>query len=129
MLNPARGPLIREDGAAEGAARGLDRRRRARHALSVSAAARSIRLWRFPNVILTPHISGSSLSPRYRERIWDIFVQNVERFLDGRPLLNELSRDQLSGERVAEPVLRLRTSQACSCRACSQYLSSPGAYW
>ena len=33
----------------------------------------------------------------YRERTWDIFTQNVDRFLDGRPLLNELSSDQLSG--------------------------------
>jgi phosphoglycerate dehydrogenase-like enzyme len=55
-------------------------------------------LWCFPNVIFTPHISGSSLSPHYTERIWDIFVQNVERILAGRPLLNELSTKKLNGE-------------------------------
>ena len=52
----------------------------------------------FPNVILTPHISGSAQSPRFLDRIWDIFVQNVERWLSGRCLLNELSIAQLRGE-------------------------------
>jgi len=55
-------------------------------------------LWQFPNVILTPHISGSAQSPRFLDRIWEIFVQNVERCLLGQPLLNELSVAQLRGE-------------------------------
>jgi phosphoglycerate dehydrogenase-like enzyme len=48
-------------------------------------------LWRFENVILTPHISGSSLSPFFTQRIWDIFLDNVSRFGSGSPLLNELT--------------------------------------
>ena len=52
-------------------------------------------LWGMRNVILTPHISGTFESPHTMQRIWDIFVQNVERFLSGRPLLNELTREQL----------------------------------
>ena len=54
-------------------------------------------LWRFPNVIMTPHISGSSLSPNYLPRIYDILTQNVKRYMAGEPLLNELSADQLNG--------------------------------
>jgi phosphoglycerate dehydrogenase-like enzyme len=54
-------------------------------------------LWRFPNVIFTPHISGSSLSPHFLERIWEIFLENVQRYLDGMPLLNQLTPEQLSG--------------------------------
>ena len=96
VLNPARGPLIREgallkalrDGWIAGAA--LDTHYQ--YPLPILHP-----LWRFPNVILTPHISGSSLSPRFRERIWDIFLQNADRFRAGLPLLNELSRDQLNG--------------------------------
>jgi len=55
-------------------------------------------LWRFPNVIMTPHISGSSLSPHTLGRSWDILVQNVERYTSGSTLLNELTSTQLSGE-------------------------------
>jgi len=50
-----------------------------------------------PNVILTPHISGSSLGPHFLERTWHIFLENVRRYLEGRPLLNELTADQLEG--------------------------------
>ncbi|MEO6569521.1 MAG: hypothetical protein ABIO94_12215, partial [Opitutaceae bacterium] len=54
-------------------------------------------LWRFPNVIFTPHISGSSLSPKFKERLWEIFSLNTERLMRGEPLLNELTGAQLSG--------------------------------
>lgn len=52
-------------------------------------------LWTMPNVILTPHIAGSALSPKFVPRTSDLFEQNVMRFLEGRELLNELGRDQL----------------------------------
>lgn len=43
-------------------------------------------LWRLGNVILTPHTAG--FSPHYGERAIEIFVQNLQRYLEGRPLLN-----------------------------------------
>jgi len=49
-----------------------------------------------PNVILTPHISGSSLSQNFNRRVWEIFQNNVQRYRAGQPLLNELSPRQLS---------------------------------
>ncbi|MGH9343057.1 MAG: hypothetical protein ACRD19_04780, partial [Terriglobia bacterium] len=55
-------------------------------------------LWRFSNVIMTPHISGSDKSPHFLERSWDILVRNVTRFVAGEALLNELSPRQLQGE-------------------------------
>ena len=48
-------------------------------------------LWHFPNVILTPHISGADKSTDFPGRMGDLFIQNVQRFLEGRPLLNELT--------------------------------------
>ena len=43
-------------------------------------------LWALPNVILTPHVSGAT--PRYLERALDLFVENLARYLEGRPLRN-----------------------------------------
>ena len=53
--------------------------------------------WQFPNVIFTPHTSGSSLSPKFKQRLWEIFSLNLERFTSGQPLLNELPPLQLTG--------------------------------
>jgi phosphoglycerate dehydrogenase-like enzyme len=49
-------------------------------------------------VILTPHISGSTLSQHFGGRLWDIFTVNLHRFLSGAPLLNLLTPAQLNGE-------------------------------
>ena len=54
-------------------------------------------MWKVPNVIMTPHISGSSLSPNFHIRLWDIFTLNVERYSNGQPLLNELTTAELAG--------------------------------
>ena len=54
-------------------------------------------LWQMPNVIMTPHISGSSLSPFFVRRNWDIFLGNLERYLSGKTLWNELTPEQLEG--------------------------------
>lgn len=97
LLNPARGPLVQEQALLKALREGWI----AGAALDTHYAyplPSDHPLWQFPNVILTPHISGSAQSPRFLDRIWDIFVQNVERRLSGRPLLNELSIQQLRGE-------------------------------
>ena len=47
-------------------------------------------LWSLPNVILTPHVSGSS--PRVRERSLALVVENLRRFKAGEPLLNLVDR-------------------------------------
>jgi glyoxylate/hydroxypyruvate reductase A len=44
-------------------------------------------LWSMPNVVVSPH-SASTVSDE-NHRIVDIFVDNLDRFLDGRPLRNE----------------------------------------
>jgi phosphoglycerate dehydrogenase-like enzyme len=97
VLNSARGPLIQEqallqalrDGKIAGAA--LD----AHYAYPLPA---DHPLWRFPNVIITPHISGSTGMPCFLERVWAIFIENVRRLIKGQPLLNQLTPAQLAGE-------------------------------
>ena len=44
------------------------------------------RLWTLPNVLVTPH--AAALSARENERIAELFVDNLHRYLDGRPLRN-----------------------------------------
>jgi phosphoglycerate dehydrogenase-like enzyme len=47
-------------------------------------------LWKLPNVILTPHISG--FSPNYDQRAADIFCENLRRYIAGQPLLNVVGK-------------------------------------
>jgi phosphoglycerate dehydrogenase-like enzyme len=96
VLNPARGPIIQQ----EALLRALREKWIAGAALDTHyhyPMPPDHPLWRFPNVIFTPHISGSSLSPRFRERLWEIFMLNVERWARGATLLNELTPAELAG--------------------------------
>lgn len=55
-------------------------------------------LWEMPNLVMTPHISGSGESPHFLERMYDMFIRNCERFIKNEPLLNQLSEPQLKGQ-------------------------------
>lgn len=96
LLNFARGPIIQESALLtvlrEGHLGGAALDVHYRYPMAADDA-----LWRFPNVIMTPHISGSTASTNFIVRIYDIFVQNVRRFLTGEALINELSDTQLAG--------------------------------
>jgi phosphoglycerate dehydrogenase-like enzyme len=93
VLNPARGPIIQErallraltEGWIAGAA--LDT-----HFAYPLPAEHA--LWRFPKVILTPHISGADRSRDFPGRIADLCLQNVRRYLEGQPLLNEITAQE-----------------------------------
>jgi phosphoglycerate dehydrogenase-like enzyme len=96
ILNPARAHLINEaalhralrEGWIAGAA--LDSHYR-------EPLAPDDPTWDLPNVVLTPHVSGSTLSPQYAYRLWELFGRNLARHLEGQPLLNEVSWSDLSG--------------------------------
>ena len=97
LLNPARGPLVEEAALLEALRQGW-----------IAGAALDTHyyypmppdhpLWQFPNVIMTPHISGSESGPYYLPRVWDIFLGNLPRYRAGETLLNELTTEQLSSE-------------------------------
>lgn len=94
LLNPARGPIIQEAALLQALKEGW-----------IAGAALDTHyhypmppdhpLWKMSNVIMTPHISGSTKGPRFPERVWDLFVQNVERVMRGDAPLNELAANAL----------------------------------
>jgi phosphoglycerate dehydrogenase-like enzyme len=49
-------------------------------------------LWEMANVLISPHAASNRASEN--ERIVDLFVDNLRRFLDGRPLRNVFERDR-----------------------------------
>ena len=95
VLNPARGPLIREQSLLRALSEGW-----------IAGAALDTHyyyplppehpLWHFSNVIITPHVSGSNLSPHFKTRLWDIILENSRRFIADEPLLNQLTARQLT---------------------------------
>jgi len=46
----------------------------------------SSELWCMENVIITPHVAGST--PHYWARVCDIFCENLRRYSSGQPLIN-----------------------------------------
>ena len=45
-------------------------------------------LWDLPNVVITPHVAG--LSKKYMDSLVDLFVANIELYLKGRELYNQI---------------------------------------
>lgn len=47
-------------------------------------------LWHAPRLLLTPHVAGVGKGhlPETREKIWEIFLENLRAYLDGAPLRN-----------------------------------------
>ena len=94
ILNPARGPIIKESSLLGALRSG-----------HLGGAALDTHyhyplwpdhpLWTFPNVILTPHIAGTTFSPNFQNDILEIFTTNVKRFLAGEPLLNRVPTEDL----------------------------------
>jgi phosphoglycerate dehydrogenase-like enzyme len=90
VLNPARGPIIQEEALLTALREGWI----AGAALDTHFAyplPAEHPLWAMPHVLLTPHISGADHSRNFPPRMGELFVENVERYLSGRPLLNLVS--------------------------------------
>jgi phosphoglycerate dehydrogenase-like enzyme len=90
LLNPARGPIVQEQALLQALRQGWI----AGAALDTHFAyplPADHPLWRFPNVLLTPHISGADHSQHFPARVGELFYANVQRYLAGQPLLNQLT--------------------------------------
>jgi D-2-hydroxyacid dehydrogenase (NADP+) len=49
-------------------------------------------LWRMENVVISPHVAG--YTPHYYERVFDLFAENVRRYMAGERLLNLAERER-----------------------------------
>jgi phosphoglycerate dehydrogenase-like enzyme len=89
LINLGRGAVVDESALIEA----LERGRLGGAGLDVTAEEpldETSALWRLPQVIVTPHVSG--LAPQLWERAMDQFAGNLERFLAGRPLENVVDK-------------------------------------
>lgn len=85
LINPARGALVDEAALIKALAEGwiagaaLD-------AFQIEPLPPDNPLYRFPNVLITPHMSAHT--DKLWERCVDLFCENLERYINGQPLLN-----------------------------------------
>ena len=89
LVNLGRGSLVDEPALIEA----LERGTLAGAALDVFAdepLPPESPLWRMPQAIVTPHVSG--VGPRYWERSIDLFARNLRAFVAGRPLENVVDK-------------------------------------
>ena len=78
-----------------GLVKGLDSRRLAGAGVDVTdpePLPKGHPLWKFDNVIITPHIAGRS--DRDHDRMVGTVKENLERFVDGKPLVNVVDKQK-----------------------------------
>jgi len=87
LINVARGELVDEDALTAALRQGTIRGATidVTHTEPLPAASA---LWDVPNLVITPHQSGDG--PRAQERLDDLFVENLGRYLREEPLVNEV---------------------------------------
>jgi phosphoglycerate dehydrogenase-like enzyme len=90
LVNASRGSIIKEDELIEALKKGWI----AGAALDTFATEplpEDSPLWNMQNVIITPHVAG--LTPRYMERLTDLFCENLRRFMNDEPLINVVDKN------------------------------------
>lgn len=89
IINIARGPIIQENAMIQAlmdkkiAGAGLD-------VFETEPLPKDSPLWNMKNVVITPHSAGGT--PKYMERLLDIFTQNLIRYQNGEPLINVVDK-------------------------------------
>lgn len=91
VINVGRGSLIDTDALI----RALEERRIAGAILDVlenEPLAADSPLWKMPNVLITPHISGRGFGhdPETEKKVWDICLENLRRYIAGEDIINEV---------------------------------------
>lgn len=88
LVNVARGALVDEDALV----RALESGHLGAAVLDVTAhepLPRSSPLWKAPRTYISPHVANA-WRPEYMREVGALFVDNLERYLEGRPLRNEV---------------------------------------
>lgn len=89
LINIGRGAIIQEDALIQAlregwiAGAGLD-------VFSEEPLPPDSPLWDMPQVIITPHYAGAT--PRYDERLIEIFEENLRRYRRGEPMINVVDK-------------------------------------
>lgn len=91
FINVGRGSLIDTDALI----RALEERRIAGAILDVlenEPLAADSPLWKMPNVLITPHISGRGFGhdPATEKKVWDICLENLRRYIAEEDIINEV---------------------------------------
>jgi D-2-hydroxyacid dehydrogenase (NADP+) len=89
IINIARGGIIDEAALVKA----LEEKRIAGAGLDVTEREplpAESRLWDFPNVILSPHVSGGMED--YMGQATELFCENLRRYLDGKKLRNVIDK-------------------------------------
>jgi phosphoglycerate dehydrogenase-like enzyme len=89
LVNVSRGDVVDEDALAK-AIQGNKIGGAALDVYSQEPLSPDSPLWKLPNVLLSPHVSG--FSAHYDRRAVDVFAENLRRFLNEEPLLNLVER-------------------------------------
>ena len=90
LVNVSRGPLVDEEALVR-ALRGGSLRGAGLDVFAVEPLPAGHPLWRLPNVLVTPHVSGCS--GRFWEREAELILDNLSRYLRGRDLRNVVDLD------------------------------------
>lgn len=91
LINVGRGGVVDEDALLDA----LRNKRIAGAALDVFEAEplpADDPLWKQPNLVISPHVSG--MTPEYDRRAADLFIENLRRYLARKDLLNEVGLDR-----------------------------------
>lgn len=89
LINVARGGVVDEKDLISALASGMIRGA-ALDVFETEPLPSTSPLWNLDNVIITPHISGYTAN--YHQKAANLFKENLRRYLDNRPLLNQLDR-------------------------------------
>jgi phosphoglycerate dehydrogenase-like enzyme len=84
LVNAARGPIVNTDALVESLNAG-----RIRAAVDVTdpePLPEDHPLWRCPNLLITPHVAGSS--PRFAPNALRVVAEELRQYMDGKPLQN-----------------------------------------
>jgi phosphoglycerate dehydrogenase-like enzyme len=89
LVNVSRGEVV-DSAALEAALRSGHLAGAALDVTEPEPLPKSSSLWTAPNIIISPHIAAVG-NPQVGARIAAVVKDNIARFMDGRPLLNEVS--------------------------------------